>query len=130
MGVAYYITLERDIDGFDSMVDGKALNAASGPLESIARQLKVRVLDEFVSAGIDDVQNLLGEDADVPELPPKSWHDAKEGLATIRALLGHLQRSPQDLKQADRVVADLKDFERVLARAEQEGVRWHLSVDF
>jgi hypothetical protein len=131
MGAAYYITLEREIEGFHSMTDGKALIAASDKLEKVARKLQVTPLGGFVSAGAEELEDLLGEDAaDVPDLPPKTWHPAKDGLKTVRALLDHVRRSPKDVKESDRVVADLEDLERILLKAEQENVKWHLSVDF
>jgi len=130
MGAAFFISLEREIPGLDTGVDGKALSAASDALETVAKRLKVRPLLEFFSAGAEEFADLLGEGVELPgDLPPKQFHDAEEGLKTVQALMAHCRKSPGNLKQVDRILGDLGEFERILTAAKKAGVTWHLSID-
>ena len=130
MGAAFFISLEREIPGLDVGVDGKALSAASDALETVAQGLNVRPLLEFFSAGAEELGDVLGEGVELPgDLPPKQFHNAEEGLKTVQALIAHCRKSPGSLKQVDRVLADLGEFERILKAAKKAGVAWHLSID-
>jgi hypothetical protein len=138
MGVAFFIVPERDVEGLDMFVDGKAL-AHVDNLDDLAHAAGVRPLMEFFSHSPDDLLGLFGEEGDDGELhlpegteaPPVEWFDAEAGLATVRGLLHVLTERPEALRRADpgRVVEDLRGFEEVLAGLAGAGVRWHLSVD-
>lgn len=146
MSVALFIVAERPVEGLDTFVDGKALahcrpsesKARGGRqtenyLEVLARAAGVRPLMEFISESPEDVQELLDEeDEDLPviEVPPERWFLASEGLATVRGLLSQLSADPDGTAESEHVIADLRQFETILARLDAEGVRWHLSVDF
>jgi len=127
MGGAYYISLESGIPGCDpASIDGKALNRAADALENAARTLKVRPLMDFFSAGAEELESLLGDDAGPPsDLLPRQYHSAEDGLKTVRALIGHCERDPK-LKAA---LEDLRGFERILAAAATNKVKWHLGID-
>ncbi len=125
MGVAYFIVLERKIDGLDAIFDGKMLALAAEDLDAIAPQLGVRTISEFIS--IDPAQaasfmNDEGIDVGNMELPALQQFSAQDGLATVRALLTRPEATP--------AVQDLQDCERILSIAAQHGVGWHLEVDF
>ena len=133
MGVAYFIVLERKIDGLDTMMDGKCLARAAEVLDTVASQLGVRPVSEFISADPEQAAEFLkdqGADVGDIELPPLQQFPAHEGLATMRALMAHVQSQPETVKQADGVVQDLRDCERILSVAAQNGVGWHFEVDF
>ena len=124
MGAAYFIVLERKIDGLDAMIDGKLLARTSEVLDAIAPQLGVRPISEFIS--IDPAQAaefMEGEGMDVGdiELPPLKQFSAQDGLATVRALLSRPEAQP--------AIQDLRDCERILTVAAQHRVGWHLEVD-
>ncbi len=121
MGAAYYIALEKKIDGLDTMMDGKMLSRHIESLDSAAQQLGVRPLSEFISMGADAFADVLGDDADGIEAPPLQHFSAQDGLATIRALLPRPEAQP--------AIQDLKDCERVLSTAAQHGVGWHFQID-
>ena len=126
MGAALYIVLEIQIPGLDTMVDGKMLNRAEERLAEAATRLGVRPLMEFFSMNTDEAGDFLGgEGLDDIEVPAEQWFPANEGLKTVQALLGEVERRPElrDVRE------DLLGFERVLKAAEQNGVRWHLAVD-
>jgi len=126
MGAAFYIGLEKEIPGVDSMIDGKMLSRAEKHLAEAAKRLGVRPLMEFFSISADEASDLLGEDTAGIEIPSVQWFSAVEGLKTVQALLAEAESSP-DLKGAKN---DLLGCERVLQEAEKHGVRWHLALDF
>src|SRR5262245_33322838 len=126
MGAALYIVLESQIPGLDTMADGKRLSRAEERLAEAATRLGVRPFMEFFSMNPDEAGDFLcGEGLDDVEVPAEQWFLANEGLKTVQALLGEVERRPElwDVRE------DLLGFERVLKAAEQNGVRWHLAVD-
>src|SRR5258708_6116603 len=97
MGAAYFIVLERKIDGLDTMIDGKLLARTAEVLDVIARELGVRPISEFISIDPDQAADFLrGEGAEVGdiELPPLQQFSAHDGLATLRALLSRPEAQP------------------------------------
>ncbi len=154
MSAAYYIVIERPIEGFDLFVDGKALAHANDLLDRLAADAGVKPLIDFFSMDPEEVDSLFSElgldaegtatdeaepDADVPKLeeaPPEVWFYASEGLTTIQALIQAVQglpapEAPDPYEPApDAILADLNQFKAVLDHLAAEGVRWHLMVDF
>ena len=127
MGAAYFIVLERKIDGMDTSMNGKSLSQHMESLDEAARQLGVRPLSEFFSADPAQlVEFMEGEGVDVgnSEPPPLQQFTAQDGLATVRALASHAAA------REDGVAQDLRDCERILSAAAQHGVGWHFEVDF
>ena len=125
MGVAYFIVLERKIDGLDDMIDGKLLAKIAEILDATAPELGVRPISEFISVDPKQAEEFMsgeGIDAGDIELPPLQQFSAQDGLATIRALMTR--------PEAKAAIHDLKDCERILSAAAQHGVGWHLEVDF
>ncbi len=125
MGAAYFIVLERKIDGLDIMIDGKLLARTAEILDVIAPQLGVRPISEFISidpAQAAEFMSSEGVDVGEIELPALQQFSAQDGLATVRALLSRPEAQP--------AIQDLKDCERILGVAAQQGVGWHLEVDF
>ena len=73
MGAAYFIVLERQIDGLDTGMDGKSLSRHIEALDAAARQLGVRPLSEFFSIAPEQATDFMeGEGMDVSglEFPP------------------------------------------------------------
>ncbi len=126
MGSAYYIVLERKIDGLETMMDGKSLSRHIESLDAAARQLGVRPLSEFFSIAPEQAAEFMegeGMDAGDIELTPLQQFSPEEGLATVRALLSHTP------VHADHIVGDLRECERILSAAAQQGVGWHFEID-
>ncbi len=127
MGVAYFIVLERKIDGVDSGMDGKCLARNIEALDAAAARLGVRPLSDFLSADPAQVSEFLkGEGMEVAEseFPPLRQFAAQDGLLTVRALAAHAAA------KADGVARDLHECERILTAAAAHGVGWHFEVDF
>lgn len=122
MGAAYYIVLESEMVWVDSSMDGKTLARHSDLLESIAKELGVRPLLDFLSMDAEALRGVLGDDAEGIEVPALQQFSAEEGLATIKALRSH--------PKSEIACHDLEDCERILTAAAEHGVRWHFQIDF
>lgn len=126
MGVAFYVVLERKIDGLDIGMDGKSLARHIESLDVAARELGLRPLSEFYSADPEEMaefiegEGIAGSDG---ELAPLEQFSAEEGLATVRALASHA------VARAEGVARDLRECERILSSAAQRGVGWHFEID-
>ena len=127
MASALYIVAKKEPSGLDMLADGKALARAEEELANICSHLGVRPLMEFFSQNPDELAAILGED--VPEAPAERWFEASEGLASICALASHLEKNPQAIDSAHRVVADLRQCERILARLDRDKIEWHFAID-
>jgi hypothetical protein len=69
MGAAYFIVLERKIDGVDSGMDGKSLSRHMESLNEAAHQIGVRPLSDFFSADPERLAEFMaGEGVDVGRL--------------------------------------------------------------
>ncbi len=145
MGVALFIVAERDVEGLDTFVNGKALahcrphasksrlgRQASEHLEWLANQAGVKPLMDFFSADPADVLEMMEEsEVESPEsLDPEQWFPASEGLATVRGLIAYLSSHPEAAAEVDALLNDLGQYEEVLKALEAADVRWHLAVDF
>ena len=141
MSVSYFIVPEREIEGFDPFVDGKALgHCDEDALNDLCEELEVPSLLDFFSQDPADIDELIDDDeleededdtdeaAEDPLEP--HWYDAGEGLLTVRALAKHLAEYPQALEDSAAILEDLQEFIRVLERLEQEKIRWYLALDY
>jgi len=130
MGVAYYIVLERDIEGLDTMMDGKSLAKAWDELDTVAGSLGITTLSEFISIDPEMAAEFLDEvDAESVKLPPLKQFSSDGGLKTVQALLAHLTANPESAPRAEGVLMDLRECERILSEASREGVKWHFAID-
>ena len=159
MGVAYFIVAEREVEGLDTFVNGKAL-ARCPYLGNLADEAGVRSLLDFFSMSEEDASAFLDDpDPEVAEpesvwevFEPERWFDASEGLVTVRGLIAHLEAGPLELPDdpipdevaellddlgptetwtpsQSEVLEDLREYEVVLEKLAAEGVRWHLAID-
>jgi len=129
MSVAWYIVLERNVPGFDHGIDGKVLGHASKALDAVAEEAGVPPLMEFFSASPEELAAFAedqGIDSTDSELPAEAWFSAEDGLKTVRALL----QAAEDGKLAGNIADELRAFKKVLEVARDNGVGWHLAVDF
>ncbi|QDU48640.1 hypothetical protein [Gimesia panareensis] len=127
MGAALFVVLERELEGVDASMDGKALSRAIETLDQVAREQGVRPLSEFFSIDPDEAAAFLedeGADPDEMELPELRQFSAEEGLTTIRALM------LQPAGQAEGVLEDLLECQRLLSQAAEAGIGWHFEVDY
>jgi hypothetical protein len=135
MAASLYIVVEGDDPGFDIFVNGRALARNEDALDRLAQRLKVSPLLEFFSADENSMALLLEQGAGDPEwanhLPQPQWFTPDQGLVTVRALLDFLRRCPTALgSETAAVVSELREFDRVLSKTAQRGLRWHLAVSW
>ena len=126
MGAAYFIVLERKIDGVDTSMDGKSLAKHLESLDQAAGELGVRKLSEFVSLDPEQMADFMegeGMGDMIDKLSPLDQFSAQDGLATVRALLAH-----KPVHQG-HVLVDLQNCERILTAAAKHGVGWHFDID-
>ena len=62
----------------------------------------------------------------VGPIPEEQWFLAEDGLKTVRALM----QAEESRKMDDRILEELKEFQKVLQAAAANGIRWHLAIDF
>ena len=126
MGAAYFIVLDNAEPGFDTSVNGKAVSRDSEAIESITKELGIADINEFCSFASAAAE--FGIDPDLPGAQEK-WFSTIEGLSWLRALRVHIQNKPSSVKAANRVLADLADYERLLEQAGMINARWHFEID-
>ena len=135
MAASLYIVVEGEDPGFDIFVNGHALARNEDALERLAGRLIVHPLLEFFSADENSMALLLEQGAGNPEwarhLPEPQWFAPSAGLVTVCALLEFLESSPVALgSETAPVVSELREYERVLRKTEERGLRWHLAVSW
>ena len=135
MAASMYIVVEGEDPGFDIFVNGRSLARHEDALERVALGLGVRPLIEFFSADENSMSLLIEEGAGNPELirrlPPPQWYAPADGLATVRALVEALENEPQLLgTEGAQVLSELREYARVLEKADERSLRWHLAVSW
>lgn len=133
MSVALYIVAQEPVAGLDLAVDGKAIGELSEQtIDQLCDALNVTSLVSFTSENPEEIADLMGEEVididDVDEFPSEDWFSAADGLATVRALITHIDNVPSAVRDAAAVVNDLRSFEQVLAALAANNVKWHLAI--
>jgi hypothetical protein len=128
LGAAYFIVLNNPDPGFDTFVNGKAISRDTQGLPKLAKSLGLRALEAYFSMSPEDPE-AFDIDADLPEIPER-WFDAEEGLAWVGELREAIEAAPKAVKNAEVVLSDLVEFERVFSQARAIGAKWHFSIDF
>jgi len=135
MSASLYIVVEGEDPGFDIFVNGQALARNEDSLERLAERLGVQPLLEFFSADCNSMALLLdqgeGNPAWAHHLPKPQWFAPEEGLRTIRCLMDFLAMAPTALGSDTEIVSrELREYETVLRKTFQRGLRWHLAVSW
>jgi hypothetical protein len=135
MAASLYIVVEGEDPGFDIFVNGQYMARNEDALEHLADKLKVRPLLDFFSADENSMALLLEQGAGNPRwvgnLPEPQWSNAADGLVTVCALIAFLCAYPTSLgSETQQVLAELREYERVLQKTAQRGLNWHLAVSW
>lgn len=130
-----YIVVEGEDPGFDIYVNGRALARQEAGVERLAHTLGVRPLLDFFSADENSMALLIEEGAGNPDLlhrlPPPQWFRPEDGLLTVKGLIDALEQEPRRLgKESASVLSELKEYERVLTKTADRGLRWHLAFSW
>ncbi|SEB36842.1 hypothetical protein [Terriglobus roseus] len=135
MSASMYIVVQGEDPGFDTFVNGRALVRNEDALERLAIRLGVRPLIDFFSADANSMSLLIEEGAGNPDLleklPPPQWFPGDDGLATIRPLLQALRDDQSQLgSESVYLREELEEYEVVLQKTADRGLRWHLAVSW
>lgn len=135
MAASLYIVIEGEDPGFDIFVNGHSLARNEDALERLAERLKVSSLLEFFSADENSMALLLEQGGGNPDwvhhLPDPQWFDPADGLISVCTLIEFLRESPAAIgSETEQVLSELREYERVLRKAAQRDLRWHLAVSW
>jgi hypothetical protein len=135
MAASMYIVVEGDDPGYNIYVNGRMLARHESAVERLAERLGVRPLLEFFSADENSMALLIEEGAGNPDLlnrlPPPQWYPPEDGLRTIRALVDALAANPEQIPaDGEELLGELREYEAVLRRTAERGLRWHLAVSW
>ena len=96
-------------------------------MDSLAKAKSLPTLLSFFSVSPEERTGFASDhDLALDQPPPEKWFSADDGLKTISGLLDEAENHKLDA----RVVGDLRELKSVLEKAKQNGVGWHLAVDF
>ncbi|MDR3742546.1 MAG: hypothetical protein P4L40_26305 [Terracidiphilus sp.] len=135
MAASLYIVVEGEDPGFDIFVNGHALARNEEALHRLAIHLGINPLLEFFSADENSMALLLEQGTGDPEwahhLPKPQWFRGEDGLHTVRTFLQFLAETPAALgSETAPVLKELREYEHVLAKTTQRGLRWHLAASW
>jgi hypothetical protein len=135
MAASMYIVVEGEDPGYNTYVNGRMLARYDTAVESLAKQLGVRPLLEFFSADQVSMSLLIEEGGGnpdlIPRLPPTQWYAAAAGLETVVALVRALEDDTHRIgPEGPELLGELREYEAVLRRTAEHGLRWHLAVSW
>jgi len=135
MAASLYIVVEGEDPGFDIFVNGRALARNEEALHRLAARLHVNPLLNFFSADENSMALLLEQGAGDPDwaqhLPQPQWFLAAEGLVTVRRLIEFLSSTPTAVgSETLPILSELREYERVLQKTSERGLRWHLAASW
>ena len=156
MGVAIYVSIEKEIPEISFDMDGKTLARHIDRLDRIARKGKLPTLSEMISVSTAELEDMIGDDEQQKleeQLNPKwvvrflkyvdfvgklllpshkeEWFDPAAGLATVRLLVAHVRDNPKGFADDQEwLLRDLENADRYLTAAEKHKTRFHFGYDF
>ena len=135
MGASLYIVVEGEDPAFDIFVNGRALARNEEALDRLAATLNINPLLNFFSADENSMALLLEQGAGDPEwaqhLPQPQWFPAADGLVTVRKLIEFLTGKPAAIgSETFPILLELREYERVLQKTADRGLRWHLAASW
>lgn len=131
MSLAYYIVLDNDEPGFETFVNGKAVAHSAEELDALCGHLGLPIFESFMGQSLDDLEDLLGDDLDLPEGEDgdAKWFEPRDGISMIAPLISHLKNHPDVFPSAGDVLEDLEEYRTLLEQADGIGAKWHLAMD-
>jgi hypothetical protein len=132
--MSYFVVLEEDVDDIDTFVSLKTLTKAASKLRTIALDIGVTPLADFVFGedrereDLEDIAENEGWDYHAGGRS-EEWFSADEGLDTVRALTNYIESDPEVLKRPKAALEELKALEDVLQAARDASVRFHFEID-
>jgi hypothetical protein len=135
MAASMYIVVEGDDPGYNIFVNGRTLARYEGAVEKLALELGVKPLLEYFSADENSMALLIEEGGGNPDLlkrlPPPQWYRPEDGLSTLGALIAALDAEPHQLgSEGPEVLSEMREYQAVLRKTAERGLRWHLAVSW
>ena len=134
MAQAIIVSLEKELSeahaAYVKTKSGKALAREIDRLNLAARTVKVATIESMLSesqAALIEQMKAEGFDPSKMRLPPEQWFSAAEGVKVARALSEHISANPNNFKQPNPLLKDLKAVDALLVAAESAGVRFHFT---
>ena len=130
-----YIVVEGEDPGFDIYVNGRALARHEAGVERVAKECGVPPLLEYFSAD-ETAMSLMVEDGSLKpglfeNLMPTQWFRPEDGLRTVDALVEALAADPWQLgSEGEQVLGELLEYQNVLRKTAERGLRWHLAFSW
>lgn len=126
MGVAYFLVFEKEVPGFETCFEGKAVARAIKTISAITEKLGLKAIDELTDFSRWDRVLDVPEEHRQTETP---WFEPQEGVEWVSAIRQHIESNRSLLKEPDRVMEDLDGYTQVLRKAAKIGARWHFEMD-
>jgi hypothetical protein len=134
MAQSIIISLEKPLPDAEAAYakasSGKALGRELEKLDFAARCRNISGVTAWLSeshAALVEQLKDQGFDPSKMRLPVEQWYDSADGLALVRALTEYVSSKPNDFKQPNPILRDLKAGEGLLAAAQAGGVRFHFT---
>ena len=130
MGISLSVAFKKMLPGAGTLgSDHVDLGDNIHRVDGVLKRAKLTELQSFLSADPAEMAELLGLDEDDPSLPPVQWFDPADGLAAVRAAIGHLEANANALHgKRDGVLEELRDVEHELTLAEAKRVPFHFCL--
>jgi hypothetical protein len=133
MGVEVYTVLENESEECAKFrTSGHWFAKVIVAMEKVAKKGKVHSLFDFYCPTREQSILELGGDPEDPssfnekELPEEVWFKAEDALETVQFYIQHIQKNKKQFDNADNILEDLNEFERILNIAKSNKIRWHL----
>lgn len=133
------LTLKTDLDGeeFNRRLDGANLGQARDQLDSLAYELGVRPLSEFVTVADEDLDGYFDEEEmgvdhdliDDSHDQNRVWFKAVDGLNAITPVIEFLASNVDEIDDQDTVLGELRTLEESLQEAKRRGIHWHFALE-
>ncbi len=124
-----YLVFEKELPDIDvNTVSGDALWRDIAAVDAIAEQENLSTLSTFID-NRSMLEEILGDEEALPDLPSVQWHEAVEGLSAVRHLLSYLEKHSDAVPRQPLTIIDLQTMQSALEVAQQNDARFHLCFD-
>ncbi|MDA8020065.1 MAG: hypothetical protein MPN21_21715 [Thermoanaerobaculia bacterium] len=132
-----HLKTDQDSDEFTGRFDGALIGRARDQLDSLAYELGVLPLSDFVTVTDEDLDEYvddeqLGVDHDLIDDShdeDRVWFKALDGLDAVAPLIQFLQSNTDEIDDQEGVLRQLRTLESCLQDAKRRGILWHFALD-
>lgn len=132
-----HLKTDQDGDTFARRFDGVTLGRARDPLDSLAYELGIRPLSDFVTITDEDLDDYFDEEemgvdhnlVDDSHDENVVWFKAVDGINAIAPVISYLESNDDEIEAQSEVLADLRRLQESLQEAKRRGILWHFALD-